>query len=232
MRACLGSFLPRTWFRTTPCPGGSAVARDVAAWISGAFPAGRSVPALAGGGQDPPRGRVTLVQRRGRSRRLANAGEVLQAIRALPEPPTALEEDMGNLSYAEQAAAWRRSDVVVAVHGAALGNLFLLPPGAGVVEITPVPPPWPFRNSWNIYANLAAWTGHAYRAVATADWTTGRAPAVRVDAARVAEAVAGILSADPARAQPRPRRLRGDAPCAAAAQDRGREPCAARPAGR
>jgi hypothetical protein len=114
---------------------------------------------------------VTLVQRP-RTRALVNANATLDAVLAALSPQAQgrivlLEA----LTPAAQVQLMRTTDVLVAVHGAALSNLLFLPPTATVVELAP------YRLDLPLFGALAAMRALPYARWMGRDATTLQLPA-------------------------------------------------------
>lgn len=72
--------------------------------------------------------------------------------------------DLGELSLPEQLAVVGETDVLVAMHGAALAYTLLMRPHAAVVEL------WPQADGiWRCYEHFSRWGGLLYRRLANAD---------------------------------------------------------------
>ncbi|RKP23874.1 hypothetical protein SYNPS1DRAFT_24045 [Syncephalis pseudoplumigaleata] len=82
------------------------------------------------------RPRVVVVQRRG-TRALLNLEEIEALLRGLDVEYRIVE--LEHYSMAQQVELFSHTDVLIAVHGNAIGNLFWLPPNALIVEI------WQYR---------------------------------------------------------------------------------------
>lgn len=149
LRACHGSALPVTWKAVRPCPIHRLTARVVSL-----------VRPVAG---VPTRSVALMTRRNARSRRLRDPQRISFCARRL-NFSVHLHEDLGRHSLREQTSRIRNTGVLVAPHGAGLTQLLWLPNGAGVVELTPHLPSAQ-RGVANIYANMAAWSGHRYRAM-------------------------------------------------------------------
>jgi len=191
MRACDGSILPATWDKTTPCQYGNALAKNVSATILSAF--GYDDKHMKG--LVPfERSNVTMIVRAGDKRGLTNKDDVVSAISEIPGVNLHVV-DLAELNFSQQVDLLQQTHVLVGVHGAGLTEVMLLPPGAGVVEISVDWVPYPGRSVANIFSNLADWTQHPYRSVKTTDGNIDTT--VLVDAKSVARAVKSLLQPDP-----------------------------------
>ena len=99
---------------------------------------------------------VVRVSKRIKTRRVANAKEFAAALREALPTTDVLLVDPGALSFEDQVALMRRTDVLVGMHGGALTNLLFLKTGATVVELHP------FYQRARCYDNLARWAGVKY----------------------------------------------------------------------
>lgn len=90
---------------------------------------------------------VTIVQREG-GRRIANLPEVYQAIKTVTgvEPRVV---DYGNLPITQQIALTMSTDVLVMVHGGALGHMLFMAHGALLVDVYPYNYPFQFHGLVN-----------------------------------------------------------------------------------
>ena len=148
-----------------------------------------------GGGAAPPPLRVTLLSRRPytcdsvehsyMSRQIANEEELLAALRAEPGVNVTLR-DFACRPPREQAAAMAATDVLVAMHGAALMHSVFLPDGAAVVEMLPKP------ETWRLFEHLARLRGLGYLV-----WTNPDDSTIRRDdrGEYITVAVAAVLDA-------------------------------------
>lgn len=91
--------------------------------------------------------------------------------------------DTAALSPQQQIEALRRTDLLVAQHGAGLANMVWLPPGSGVVELLPPLP----QTIDTIFRNLAAARSLGYQSVKQSDVHA------EVDSGAVAAAAAALL---------------------------------------
>jgi hypothetical protein len=89
------------------------------------------------------------------SLQVLNEDEVLAALRAEPGVDVT-RRDFACQPPREQAAAVAATEVLVAMHGAALTHSVFLPDGAAVVEISPV------LGTWRLFQHLARMRGLAY----------------------------------------------------------------------
>ncbi|KAK9868588.1 hypothetical protein WJX84_004085 [Apatococcus fuscideae] len=81
--------------------------------------------------------RVTIIQRSRRSRRsIVNILDVVRSIKAQLQTDISVFY-LDGLTLAQQARLYSKSDVLIAMHGAASGNLWALPKNAVYVEIMP-----------------------------------------------------------------------------------------------
>ncbi|KAI8054440.1 hypothetical protein BDF22DRAFT_411660 [Syncephalis plumigaleata] len=78
------------------------------------------------------RPRVVVVQRRG-TRSFTNLDDIQKLLRDLDVEYKVVE--LENYSMQQQVEMFSQTDVLIAVHGNAIGNLFWLPPNAVIVEI-------------------------------------------------------------------------------------------------
>lgn len=102
------------------------------------------------------RANVTLILREGQTRRITNEGALIQALSKLEHVNLRVHR-FANLSIAEQLAIVDSTDVLVAMHGAALTHTLFMRPGTSVLELFP----WVFRKT--IYQNLANAMGVYYQ---------------------------------------------------------------------
>ncbi len=104
---------------------------------------------------DTPGERIFVSRALARRRRVSNEAEVAAGLAAIGFATVRLEE----LTWAEQAACFRRARVVVAPHGAGLANLVFCAPGTRIVEC--------FQRSYvnECFWQIAAIRGLDYRAV-------------------------------------------------------------------
>lgn len=85
-------------------------------------------------GLEKKNSKIYITRRSAERRRLLNEEEIL---------PILLEYgfevfDFDHVSFSEQLAITSRADMLMSIHGAALTNMFFLPPGAAVIEMLPV----------------------------------------------------------------------------------------------
>lgn len=113
--------------------------------------------------------RVTFVSRRPYNeagvdhafmgRQIENEEELVAALQASTEggPAEVVRLDLARMPVDEQLATMARTDVLVAMHGAALTYGAVLPPHAGVLEL------WPKdRDMWRCFEHLSGMAGMAY----------------------------------------------------------------------
>jgi len=189
MRACSGSIVQLSWSEdAVTCGYGSPIARKVRGAILNAYR--EELPKQVA---SPPPKTITLISRVSPKRGLDNENEVKEALsRRLPGFHLQVV-DLAKLSFAEQVKVVQQTQVLVGIHGAGLTHVVLLPDGAGVVEITPFPPPLSGRTVANIFSSLAAWSEHPYQAVQTTSGDIGSD--VEVDPDAVVDAVIGVAGA-------------------------------------
>ena len=114
---------------------------------------------------------------------------------------TVTRVDLAPVAVADQVALLARTDVLVAMHGAALTWAAILPPHAAVLEL------WPKDNDmWRCFEHLAEMAGLPYarwenadparfRADSTGDFTAVDEAAVAATLARLIAVVAGKVRA-------------------------------------
>lgn len=186
MRACSGSILPATWSTSVPCAHGNRLAKAVAERLRQSFKPGIPSQRL------DKRPVVTLVARNSsHSRAFVNEQAIVDALSGLPSQPHLRRVLLGELSITQQVGDMMDTDLLVAVHGAGLAHLVELPETAGVLELTAFPPPYYQRSVANIFANMAKWTSHPYKAVAAKENIDG---SLSVEAQEVARAATELLS--------------------------------------
>jgi capsular polysaccharide biosynthesis protein len=149
LRACRGSALPATWMQPRPCPRHELTQRVISL-----FPLSPARHTEAA---------VLMTRKYARSRRLRYANDIEQCLRGRFNT-VRRHEHLARYSIRQQIAMLQDAQLFVGPHGAGLTQLLWLPAGAHVVEITPHPP-FAGRNVANIYANMAAWSQHPYRAI-------------------------------------------------------------------
>ena len=142
---------------------GARSGRFEAAWSGGHSSGSGAAGGVAGGGGVLLR--LTFVSRRPyvcgavehrvMNRQVLNEDEVLARLRALPGADVA-RLDLACRPPREQAAAMAATDVLVAMHGAALTHAVFLPDGAAVVEIAPAG--W----NWRMFEHLSRLRGLGY----------------------------------------------------------------------
>ena len=95
------------------------------------------------------------VEHKTMNRQIANEGRVLASLRAI-RGAIVTRRDFACVPPREQLAAVAATDVLVAMHGAALTHALFLPEGAAVVEIAPMP------GAWRLFEHLARMRGLVY----------------------------------------------------------------------
>lgn len=135
---------------------------------------------------------VTVVDRKkaaSAGRSIENIDELVEALNALPRSHSAQAGqlriqaravDFVDLSFREQLALVRRTDVLVGAHGAGLTHALFLPPGAHLIEYA--------TGGGNHFDNLARYSGVRYHAL---EFTP---MAQRLDPVALADAVASFLA--------------------------------------
>mmetsp|Transcript_48048 Transcript_48048/g.88502 ORF Transcript_48048/g.88502 Transcript_48048/m.88502 type:complete len:543 (-) Transcript_48048:200-1828(-) len=177
MRACSGEVLTRTWSPERSVHRNNALAMRYAKYIVSRFscqdeldvPLPAKVPGVK---------KVQWMSRHsthGRNLPEDVENELLRRLRTeLNEKVEVEGVDFAELSMAEQICRANSADLLIGVHGSGLTHMIYMPPGAGVVEITPYFVPMPVWSYANFPMNLAKWTNHSYKAVTTPGSDSGR----------------------------------------------------------
>lgn len=131
--------------------------------------ASASATASAGSSAAGRRLRVTFVSRRPYNeagvdhafmgRQIENEEELIAALRGASAggPADIVRLDLARMPVDEQLASMARTDVLVAMHGAALTYGAVLPPHSGILEL------WPKdRDMWRCFEHLSGMAGMAY----------------------------------------------------------------------
>ena len=149
IRACHGSVLPVTWMPPKPCPYHELTQRVVNLFRSNTGTYANVA--------------VMMTRKFAKSRRLRNSNQI-QACLYKRFKHVKVYQNIGLYSIRAQIAMLQDARLLLGPHGAGLTQLLWLPPGAHVIEITPQLP-FMRRSVANIYANMAAWSQHSYRAI-------------------------------------------------------------------
>jgi hypothetical protein len=99
---------------------------------------------------------ITLVVRRNTTRRFLNENDVVSSIRRLAPLASLNVVDFGVVEFEQQVSIATNSDLLIAMHGAALAHVFFMRPGTAVLEM------FPFEFHKDIYLNLAMSLGVQY----------------------------------------------------------------------
>mmetsp|Transcript_16927 Transcript_16927/g.39425 ORF Transcript_16927/g.39425 Transcript_16927/m.39425 type:complete len:528 (+) Transcript_16927:68-1651(+) len=172
MRACSGEVLTRTWSHERTVHRNNALAMRYVNYILSRFSCEDEldVPLPS---KKPGVKKVMWMSRHsthGRNVPRALESELLQRLEdELNERVEVEGVDFSELSMAEQICRVRTADLLIGVHGSGLAHMMYMPPGAGVLEITPYAVPMPYWSYGNFPMNLAKWTNHSYKAILTPD---------------------------------------------------------------